>query len=69
MPIDSLSLTTSWQEDRAKKINLTASVHGMYIQGAVMNSGVGMGHCNRDTPSWNPVPPCSLTWSATKKAI
>jgi len=32
-------------------------------QGAVMSAGSGLKSCNRDTPTWNSAPPCSLSWT------
>ena len=60
--MDSLVLKTSWDK-KSKTSDITATISGLYIQGAVMKSASGLEPCSRDTPSWSPAPSCSLTWT------
>lgn len=68
--MDFLKLSTSWDKKSLVSIDekVTATLKGIYIQGAKMNStGTGLEECDEETPSWNPVPPCFLTWILDEK--
>lgn len=62
--MDSLQLTTSWNKLSASNLRngVTATLSGIYIQGARMATGIGVEECKVDTPSWTPIPPCFLSW-------
>lgn len=66
IPIDSLKLSTSWDKFNANHSRtfseIMATLSGLYIQGARMMTGSGMEECKIDTPSWNAIPPCYLSW-------
>ena len=67
--MDSLQLLVSWSSKSSKEtsrsrtsVDITATLSGIYIQGARMTSAVGMEECFIETPSWNSIPPCFLSW-------
>lgn len=71
--MDSLQLSTSWSKPSASQsktaYDVTATLSGIYIQGARFTSGVGIEECHIDTPSWNPIPPCFLSWVSAEDAV
>lgn len=71
--MDSLQLATSWGETPAarsgKLQKVTATLSGIYIQGAQMKRGLKMEDCDVETPSWNSVPYCFLTWLTVEEMV
>jgi hypothetical protein len=67
--MDSLQLLVSWNKSQTSVDISTATLSGIYIQGARMTSAVGMEECFVETPSWNPIPPCFLSWVPLKDAV
>ncbi|KAI9564905.1 hypothetical protein GHT06_008646 [Daphnia sinensis] len=66
--MDSLQLLVLWDKPSLSKgqsrasAEITATLNGIHIQGARMTSGVGIDECYSDTPSWNLIPHCYLSW-------
>lgn len=66
--MDSLQLLVLWDKPSSSKdqsrasAEITATLNGIHIQGARMASGVGIDECYPDTPSWNLIPHCYLSW-------
>ncbi len=74
--MDSLQLLVSWNKSSQPtnysqtSVDIsTATLSGIYIQGARMTSAVGMEECFVETPSWNPIPPCFLSWVPLEDAV
>jgi hypothetical protein len=73
--MDSLQLVVSWNKpshstSRSRtSVDVTATLSGMYIQGARMTSAIGMEECFVETPSWNSIPLCFLTWVPIDDAV
>ena len=71
--MDTLHLSTSWNKPSTNRkqgsAEVTATLSGIYIQGARMASGIGMEECYVETPSWNPIPPCFLSWIPAESAV
>lgn len=67
--MDSLQLLVSWNKSQTSVDISTATLSGIYIQGARMTSAVGMEECFVETPSWNPIPPCFLSWVPLEDAV
>lgn len=73
--MDSLQLLVSWNEssqptERSQtSVDTTATLSGIYIQGARMTSVVGLEECFVETPSWNPIPLCFLSWVPSEDVV
>lgn len=73
--MDSLQLLVLWDkpslsmgQSRASA-EITATLNGIHIQGARMASGVGIDECYPDTPSWNLIPHCYLSWLPVEDVV
>lgn len=66
--MDALQLLVLWDKPSISKghlrpsADITATLKGIYIQGARMTSAAGIDECHSDTPSWNLIPHCYLSW-------
>lgn len=71
--MDALQLSTAWDEKSTTKAQasqkVSATLNGIYIQGAQMKSGAGLEQCEVETLSWNPVPACTLSWMVVEEKV